>query len=61
MENNVPNNNGSKYIIELIYHNNFNEIFEIFKDIIYNPSKEDVENVLLEYGQNKEKTLYGYF
>ncbi|MCL1812273.1 MAG: GNAT family N-acetyltransferase [Treponema sp.] len=48
-------------IIELKYENNFNEIFEVFEDIVYYPTKDNIENILLEYNQNTEKTLYGLF
>jgi len=48
-------------IIELKYENNFNEIFEVFEDIVYYPTKDNIENILLEYKQNNEKTLYGSF
>lgn len=39
----------------------FNEIYEIFEDVIGNPTKENVKNVLLEYEKDNKKTLYGYF
>jgi len=48
-------------IIELKYENNFNEIFEVFEDIVYYPTKENIENILLEYEQIKERELYGYY
>jgi ribosomal protein S18 acetylase RimI-like enzyme len=61
MENNILSNNTQKEFMEIIYEDNFNEIFEIFKDVVYNPTKENIENILLEYKQNKEKILYGYY
>jgi len=48
-------------IIELIYDNNYDEIFEVFEDIVYYPTKENIKNILLEYNQNINKTLYGYY
>jgi len=40
---------------------NFSEIYNIFKDVVYNSSEENINNILLEYMWNNEKTLFGYF
>ena len=48
-------------IIELKYEDNYDEIFEVFEDIVYYPTRENIESILLEYNQNKNKTLYGYY
>lgn len=50
-----------KYIKELSKDYNFNDIFEIFKDIVYVPSEENIKNILSEYEKENEKSLYGYF
>jgi ribosomal protein S18 acetylase RimI-like enzyme len=61
MEKNINVNNTQKKIIELSKEHNLNEIFEVFKDVVYNPTKENIINILMEYEQDKEKILYGYF
>jgi ribosomal protein S18 acetylase RimI-like enzyme len=57
----MENNNIGKEITEIEYGYDFNEIFEVFEDIVYYPTKDNIENILLEYNQDNEKTLYGYF
>jgi ribosomal protein S18 acetylase RimI-like enzyme len=54
-------NNTQKEFIEIIYDNNFNEIFEGFEDIVYYPTKENIENILLDYKEDKNRILYGYY
>jgi ribosomal protein S18 acetylase RimI-like enzyme len=49
-----------KEFIEIKMDYDFNEIFIVFKDIVYDPSVENIKNILMEYDKNKEKTLYGY-
>jgi inorganic pyrophosphatase len=61
IEKNVDIVDSGKEIIALSKDYDFNEIFEVFEDIVYNPSKENIINILLEYDANGEKTLYGYF
>ena len=61
IEKNIGINDSGKKIIPLSKNYDFNEIFEVFEDIIYNPSKENITNILSEYDTNNEKTLYGYF
>ena len=50
-----------KNITSLSKDHDFKEVFEVFKDVIYEPSKENIANILLEYDKNNGKTLYGYF
>jgi ribosomal protein S18 acetylase RimI-like enzyme len=40
---------------------NFTEIYDIFKDIIGKPTEENVKDILSEYKNDVEKTLYGYY
>jgi inorganic pyrophosphatase len=61
IEKNVNIDNIEKEIIVLSKEHNFDEIFEVFEDVVGNPSKENIANILLEYVQNNEKVLYGYF
>jgi ribosomal protein S18 acetylase RimI-like enzyme len=61
IEKDVSIDNIQKEIIEIKEEYNFNDIFEVFEDVVFNPSKENIENILLEYRQNNKKTLYGYF
>jgi len=53
--------NTGKNITLLSKEHDFNEVFEIFEDIVYEPSRENITNILLEYEKNNDKTLYGYF
>ena len=61
IEKKVDINVSGKEIIPLSKNYDFNEIFEVFEDIVYNPGKENITNILSEYDTNSEKTLYGYF
>jgi len=61
IEKNIDINESGKMITTLPEDYDFNEIFEIFEDIVYNPSNENINNILSEYNNNDEKTLYGYF
>ncbi|MDR3139692.1 MAG: GNAT family N-acetyltransferase [Treponema sp.] len=61
IEKDVPIDNVTKEIAPIKANQNFEEIFEVFEDVVGNPSKENVSNILLDYEQNNEKTLYGYF
>ena len=49
-----------KEIIQIKEWDNFYEIYEVFEDVVGNPAEENIKSILAEYGQNTEKTLYGY-
>lgn len=51
----------NKYITPLSKDYNFNEILVVFKDIVYDPSRENITNILQDYGNDSKKNLYGYF
>ena len=53
--------NKKKEFIEIEENHSFLEIFEVFKDVVYDPSEENIRNIFLEYKNDKEKTLFGYF
>jgi inorganic pyrophosphatase len=40
---------------------NFYEMYEVFEDVVGNPGKENIKNILQGYEKDSEKTLYGYF
>ena len=40
---------------------NFIEILDVFRDIVYDPSENNINNILMEYEQDKDRTIYGYF
>jgi inorganic pyrophosphatase len=61
IEKKIDISDSGKKIIPLSKEHDFNEICEVFEDIVYNPSEENIINILLEYDTNGEKTLYGYF
>jgi len=50
-----------KEIVEINNEHNFNELLEVFEDVVFAPTEENIRKILLEYEQNNEKTLYGYF
>jgi len=50
-----------KEITELKEKTDFIDIFEIFEDVVYDPSEKKVKDILLEYKQNTDKKLYGYY
>jgi inorganic pyrophosphatase len=56
----VLNNNIEKEIIEINTGYSFNEIYEVFEDIIYKPTEEKVKEILSGYKNSEEKTLFGY-
>jgi inorganic pyrophosphatase len=39
----------------------FKYIYEVFEDVVGNPTEENIKNILLEYEQSNDKVLYGYF
>jgi inorganic pyrophosphatase len=53
--------NTRKEIIPLESNCNFDEVYEVFEDVVGNPTKENITNVLQEYENSDEKMLYGYF
>jgi inorganic pyrophosphatase len=61
IEKNIQVNNNQKEIIKIEDNCNFIEIFEVFEDVVLDPSEENIKRILLEYKQNNERTLYGYF
>jgi len=50
-----------KTIILLSKEHDFNEIYDVFKDVVYDPSKKNISNILSEYWESNERKLYGYF
>jgi ribosomal protein S18 acetylase RimI-like enzyme len=60
-------NNWRKNMEEKICAFEFNEkyifpiIYEIFADVIYKPTEEKINNILMEYKSNKNKILFGFF
>jgi hypothetical protein len=64
---NIRTKNVKKEIRLINKSHDFNEIYEIFEDVIGNPTEENVKNILLEYEKGDEKTLdlrdnpVGYF
>jgi inorganic pyrophosphatase len=61
IEKEVTSENMKKEIKPINKNHDFNEIFEIFEDVVGTPTEENIKNILLEYENNIEKTLYGYF
>jgi ribosomal protein S18 acetylase RimI-like enzyme len=64
MENKMENKELTEkeiYEVELNKNCTFSIIYKIFKDVIYKPTEENVNNILTEYTNNKNKTLFGYF
>lgn len=61
MMNNRESAEKEIYAIELNRDYTFSIIYEIFKDVIYKPTKENVNHILMEYTNNRNKTLFGYF
>ena len=50
-----------KKIIPIDKKLDFNEIYEVFEDVVGDPGEENIKNILLDYELDKRKTLYGYF
>ena len=61
IEKDIDIENKDKKIYLLSKEHDFNEIFDVFEDVVGNPSIVNIKNILLEYRQNNEKALYGYF
>jgi inorganic pyrophosphatase len=59
IEKDVPVENAGKEIVR-IEDGNFEDIYEIFEDVIGKPTEEKVKNILTEYKNDSEKALYGY-
>jgi ribosomal protein S18 acetylase RimI-like enzyme len=37
------------------------EMYAVFKDVIYNPSEDNINKILSDYATQKTKKLYGFF
>jgi ribosomal protein S18 acetylase RimI-like enzyme len=61
IEKDVLIDNTRKEIVPIKDGYNFTEIYEVFKDVIGNPTEENVKKILAEYEKDGEKTLYGYY
>jgi inorganic pyrophosphatase len=60
IEKEINIDNAIKEIIPISKELGFNEIYEVFEDMVFEPTKDKITNILLEYEQNNEKTLYCY-
>jgi ribosomal protein S18 acetylase RimI-like enzyme len=56
----VLNNIIEKEIIEINTEYSFSEIYEVFEDIIYKPTEENIVKILAEYKNSEERKLFGY-
>jgi len=54
-------NNIQKEFKEIGKDYDFIEILDVFKDIVYDPSENNINNILMEYEQDKNRIMYGYF
>jgi inorganic pyrophosphatase len=61
IEKDVNIKNVQKEIYRLPMDYDFEDVFEVFEDIVYNPSKENITDILLKFKKDNEKILYGYF
>jgi inorganic pyrophosphatase len=61
IEKEVTVENIQKEIIPIEKGYNLDEIYEVFEDVVGNPSEENIGNILQEYEKDNKKTLYGYF
>jgi inorganic pyrophosphatase len=61
IEKKVAVENIRKEIIPIERDYNFDEVYEVFEDVVGNPTKENIKNILQEYEKDSERTLYGYF
>ena len=50
-----------KKIVPIDEKYDFNQIFEVFEDVVGNPTEENIKNIIIDYERNREKTLFGYF
>ena len=60
IEKKVTIKNVKKEIIQIKVWDDFHEIYEVFEDVVGNPTEENIRNILVEYEQSNEKILYGY-
>jgi inorganic pyrophosphatase len=60
IEKNVEIRNIQEKIMPISIDYGFDKIFEVFEDVVGKPTKEYVKNILMEYENNNEKTLFGY-
>jgi inorganic pyrophosphatase len=61
VKKNIEIENSERKIMPINKNHNFNEIYEVFEDVVGNPTEENVKNILVEYEKDTEKILYGYF
>jgi inorganic pyrophosphatase len=61
IEKDVVVENIQKEIITIEKDYDFNDMYAVFEDVVGMPTKENIKNIVMEYEQNKERTLYGYF
>jgi len=52
---------GFKEFKEIEKDYDFIEILDVFRDIVYDPSENNINNILMEYEQDKDRIMYGYF
>lgn len=57
----VKRNNFSKNISVIKNSVPFDEIYDVFQDVVYTASRENVRVILAEYDNDKNKVLYGFF
>jgi inorganic pyrophosphatase len=56
----VPHNITEKEIVELPTDYPFDEIYEVFEDVVYKPTTEAVQKILDAYNHDEARTLFGY-
>ena len=54
-------NNIQKEFKEIGKDYDFIGILDVFRDIVYDPSENNINNILMEYEQDKDRIMYGYF
>jgi inorganic pyrophosphatase len=61
IEKDIAVEHKKKEIMPIKKDYDFKHIYEIFEDVVFNPTEENIKNILLEYEQSSDMTLYGYF
>jgi inorganic pyrophosphatase len=61
IEKEIKTDGLKKEIIPIDKRHDFDEIFEVFEDVVGNPTIENIRNILLEYEKDEARTLFGYF
>ena len=66
IEKDVPIDNYEKKICLLPKDHVFNEIHEVFQDVVFDPSEENIKKIVSQYteadhAEKDQKILYGYF